>query len=122
MALARQTGDHARDFARVATSAFAGSVHLVYGRVTMNSSPKLPRLSFAKVFAAYCAIIGGILGLVYAVGGLVYDLGQGGVSAGTAMAFLAVLGMPLFGGLAGLFVGLALASPVRAILRILNAN
>lgn len=118
----RQTGGHGLTCAGNATSAFARCVCLMYVRPIMNPSAKLTRHSIAKVFAAYLAIIGAIFGLVYAFGGLAYDLGQGGVSAGTAMAFLAVLGMPLFGGLAGFAVGLALASPVRAILRCLDAG
>ena len=52
------------------------------------------------------AILGLALGLIYAVGGLVLDWTTTGLNAGTALAFLALIGMPLMfgalGGLAGL--------------------
>ena len=55
--------------------------------------------------------LGLVCGVVYSVGGFVVDLLTTGLNAGTAMAFGALLGMPLafgaFGWACGLAIGLA---------------
>lgn len=54
-------------------------------------------------------IAGLVLGTLYSVGGLFIDLTTTGLNAGTALAFLALIGMPLIfgaiGAVTGLFIG-----------------
>jgi hypothetical protein len=62
------------------------------------------------------ALIGLALGLLYSIGGFFLDLSTTGLNAGTAMAFGAILGMPLMFGGAGFLLGLlaaAVAAPFR---------
>lgn len=75
------------------------------------------RRDLPKVLAAYMAIIGLVCGIVYSVGGAIHDLGTTGLNWGSGLAFLAILGMPLMGGVAGLLFGFALARPVMALLK-----
>lgn len=49
--------------------------------------------------------VGLACGIVYAFGGLVYDLMTIGLNPGTALAFLALVGMPLMFGAAGYVAG-----------------
>lgn len=69
---------------------------------------KLNRLGvffFAKLQAIVFAAIGLLAGLVYAFGGLAVDISGGVVGAGTALAFMAIAGMPALFALAGFVVG-----------------
>lgn len=73
--------------------------------------------SFARFQAALLALVGGVAGIVYSVGGLVIDamvsLGwvspavasTSGLSIGTLLAFGALVGMPLLFGLFGFVLG-----------------
>ncbi|WP_350138488.1 hypothetical protein [Parasphingopyxis sp.] len=70
-----------------------------------------------KIFVAYMAVLGTIAGLVYSVGGAAYDATHGGLNAGTALAFLALIGMPVASSFIGLLIGLVLAMPVDWLLR-----
>ena len=63
------------------------------------------------------AIIGLVAGLLYSVGGLVVDLLTVGLNEGTAMAFGALLGLPVIFGAAGFVLGIVgglIRSGVRA--------
>ncbi len=51
--------------------------------------------------------IGLALGVVYSFGGLVVDLVTTGLNWGTAMAFMALIGMPALFGVIGLVLGVA---------------
>lgn len=51
------------------------------------------------------AVVGLALGVVYSVGGFFVDLMGPGLNAGTALAFLALIGMPVIFGTAGLLIG-----------------
>lgn len=64
------------------------------------------------------AFVGLACGLVYAFGGLVYDLSTTGLSTGTALAFLAIVGMPLGFGI----LGFLLALVPRAVVRLLTKS
>ena len=66
---------------------------------------------FAKFQAFMTGLLGVVAGILYSFGGLIYDLAvSGSVNWGTALAFLALIGMPVifwaFGFLAGVFEAL----------------
>jgi hypothetical protein len=63
-------------------------------------------LSLAKFQAALFALIGFCAGIIYSIGGLIYDLVTIGLSYGTALAFLALIGMPLLSAVIGFILGL----------------
>ena len=66
----------------------------------------------AKLVAIVMASIGLAAGIVYSFGGAIYDiLTTHTVNAGTALAFLALLGMPVIFGCAGFLAG-AIGAPV----------
>ncbi len=50
----------------------------------------------AKHFGAFAAFIGFIAGILYAGVGLAIDASTGNLGGGTALAFLAIPGMPFF--------------------------
>ncbi|MEO1596842.1 MAG: hypothetical protein AAFS02_16500 [Pseudomonadota bacterium] len=56
--------------------------------------------------------VGLVLGVIYSVGGFFIDLMGPGLNAGTALAFLALIGMPVLFGAAGLIIG-GIAHTVR---------
>lgn len=70
---------------------------------------KIGVVSLAKVQAIGLALVGLILGIFYSVGGFLFELATGSLNAGTALAFLALLGMPLMAGLLGLVMGALVA-------------
>ena len=59
----------------------------------------------AKLHAVIMAVAGLIAGILYSFGGLIYDLFTIGLNGGTALAFFALIGMPVlfaaFGFIAG---------------------
>lgn len=57
--------------------------------------------------AAVLAKIGLACGVIYAFGGLIYDLATVGLNQGTALAFLALVGMPALGAALGFVLGAA---------------
>ena len=65
-----------------------------------NTLPKALKL------ARWMAWLGLACGVLYSVGGLFYDLYTTGLNGGTAMAFGALIGMPLIFGTFGFLVGL----------------
>lgn len=73
-------------------------------------------LSRASRSARWGAVVGLGCGVVYAFGGLVVDLLTVGLNGGTALAFLALLGMPLLFGAVAFVLG-ALAGLLVAIIR-----
>jgi hypothetical protein len=70
-------------------------------------------LSTATTGARWAAYLGVALGVLYSVGGFFYDLFTTGLNAGTALAFLALIGMPLMFAAAGFAAG-AVVGAVRA--------
>ncbi len=66
-------------------------------------------LAAATRSARLMAWLGLFCGVLYSFGGLVYDVATTGVNRGTALAFMALAGMPALFALAGFVVG-ALAS------------
>lgn len=65
-------------------------------------SPK----ALAKIQTIVFAFIGLLAGILYSFGGAIYDGLNNQLSWGTALAFLALIGMPLLFALAGFIFGL----------------
>ena len=69
---------------------------------------KLKRLGVlfsAKLQALVMGVVGLIAGILYAFGGFFYELLTGTLNSGTALAFFALIGMPLSFAVIGLIVG-----------------
>lgn len=63
-------------------------------------------LTFARFQAVLMAPLGLVAGILYSFGGAIYELATSSLNSGTALAFLALLGMPVvFAGI-GFVVGL----------------
>lgn len=74
-------------------------------------------LSFARFQAFLAALLGVLAGIVYSFGGAIYDLLTAGPNLGTALAFLALVGMPVMFAAVGFVVGM-----VEALLYNIAAN
>ncbi|MDC0222017.1 hypothetical protein OAL54_09800 [Gammaproteobacteria bacterium] len=61
--------------------------------------------SWGKVLAKWMSLLGLLVGLLYSIGGLIVDLLTIGLNAGTAMAFGAVIILPVLCGILGIIVG-----------------
>jgi hypothetical protein len=61
----------------------------------MAKLKKIKVLSFAIFQAVLVSLIGLIAGILYSFGGLIYDVFTIGLNFGTALAFLALIGMPI---------------------------
>ena len=73
----------------------------------MTKIKKIGVLSFAKFQAVLFSFVGLIAGILYSFGGAIYDLlTSGSVNLGTALAFLALIGIPITFGVFGFIVGL----------------
>lgn len=62
-------------------------------------------LFFAKLQGLVFAFIGFLAGIAYSFGGFFYELFTASLNGGTAIAFLAVLGMPAMLGILGFISG-----------------
>lgn len=72
-------------------------------------------LFFVRPLAATFAILGLLAGLAYALGGFFMELSSGTLNAGSALAFLAILGMPCLFALAGALLGLVVGVAYRLL-------
>jgi hypothetical protein len=72
----------------------------------MLSVKRVGILSFAKFQAVLFSLLGLVAGIIYAFGGLIFDLFTRGINVGSGLAMLAVLGMPLLFAAIGFFVGI----------------
>ncbi|MDH5644234.1 MAG: hypothetical protein OEY63_08535 [Gemmatimonadota bacterium] len=70
-----------------------------------SSAQAIQSLHAAKTMARWMAYFGLGLGVIYSIGGFFYDLFTTGVNWGTALAFLALMGMPLIFGTLGFICG-----------------
>jgi len=71
---------------------------------------KIRVLSLAKLQGILFAYVGLLCGILYSFGGFIYDLvTTGSLNLGTALAFFALIGMPLIFASFGFIVGLILA-------------
>ncbi len=76
-------------------------------QLQMKKIKRIRPLPFATLQAILLAHIGLLLGILYSFGGLVYDLyTTHTVNYGTALAFLALLGMPAILGVGGFLLGI----------------
>jgi hypothetical protein len=66
---------------------------------------KLGVLFSAKLQAIQMAFVGLIAGILYAFGGAIYELLTGTLNSGTALAFLALIGMPIIFAIFGFMAG-----------------
>lgn len=62
-------------------------------------------LSFSLFVARRTGFVGLALGILYSFGGAIHDLMTTGLNTGTALAFLALVGMPLIFIFLGLVIG-----------------
>jgi hypothetical protein len=70
---------------------------------------KIGLLSSAKLLAGIMLVLGLIAGIVYSFGGFFYDLFTTGLNLGTALAFFALIGMPITFAVPGFIAGAILA-------------
>ena len=73
----------------------------------MAKSLSINVFRFAKLQAVLFALVGLVVGVCYSFGGLIYDIATtGSVNMGTALAFLALVGMPIVFAISGAILGL----------------
>lgn len=72
-------------------------------------------LPTAKRVARWMAYVGLACGVLYSFGGLIYDLLTVGLNWGTALAFMALVGMPVLFGAFGFICGALYALVVGGI-------
>ena len=72
-------------------------------------------LPTAKRVARWMAYVGLACGVLYSFGGLIYDLLSVGLNWGTALAFMALVGMPILFGAFGFICGALYAFVVGGI-------
>ena len=73
----------------------------------MSKLRNIKVFSLAKFQAVLMAPVGLVAGILYSFGGAIYDvLTTGSVNLGTALAFLALIGMPIVFATFGFIVGL----------------
>ena len=69
----------------------------------------MKRMRARKLITLHCiafTIVGLLLGILYSFGGVAYDLAStGSFNAGTGLAFLALILMPIIFGVVGVIVG-----------------
>lgn len=66
-------------------------------------------ISTARRVARWMACLGLAFGILYSFGGLVYDLLTIGLNLGSALAFMALVGMPVLFGTFGFILGILIA-------------
>ena len=71
----------------------------------MAKVKRLRVLFVSRLQAILMSLIGLVTGMLYAFGGATYELLTGTLNAGTALAFLALIGMPLLFGVFGFVAG-----------------
>lgn len=71
----------------------------------------------AKFQAVLFGLLGLIAGIVYSVGGLIYDLSTEGLSYGSGLAFLAIIGMPILFAVIGFIIGVVEAFLFNVVAR-----
>lgn len=67
---------------------------------------KINVLQYAKLQLLIMALIGLLAGMLYSVGGLIIDIFTIGLNGGTALAFLALIGMPVIFAVFGFITGI----------------
>jgi len=73
----------------------------------MTTITKIHILQFAKFQAVLFALVGCLAGILYSFGGAIYDLiSTGRLNPGSALAFLALIGMPIIFSAIGFILGI----------------
>ncbi len=72
----------------------------------MTKVGKIGVLSFARFQAVLMALVGLIAGILYSFGGAIYEVLTSSLNRGTALAFIALIGMPIISATIGFIVGL----------------
>jgi hypothetical protein len=72
----------------------------------MLRTTKIKALSLAKLQVVLMLFVGFAAGFIYAVGGTISDLLSIGLNLGTALAFLAIIGMPVMFVIFGYMLGI----------------
>ena len=72
----------------------------------MVKGKKIRVLPFAKFQAILMALVGLIAGILYSFGGAIYEAFTGTLNSGTALAFLALVGMPIVFAVIGFVMGI----------------
>ncbi len=85
--------------------------------IDMSRLNKIGILSLAKLHALVFAFFGLLAGMAYSFGGFFYELVTDSLNFGTALAFLALAGMPLLFGFLGLLVGIVEALVYNSLAR-----
>lgn len=75
----------------------------------MLKPKKVGIYDLAKPFAVAMSVLGLVAGVLYGVGGAIYDLFNGQLGFGTILAFFAIIGMPLIFATCGFVVGVIAA-------------
>jgi len=86
----------------------------------MHLFKRLRFIAFAKFQAMLFMLVGLLAGVLYAFGGLIFDAFTTGLNLGTALAFLAILGMPLIFACVGFLLGLVEAAMFNFFSRLLR--
>ena len=71
----------------------------------MAKIKKINVFSYAKVQATVMALAGIVAGLIYSIGGTIYDLQTIGLNKGTLLAYIAIPVMPLYFAVFGFVTG-----------------
>ena len=79
-------------------------------------------LPTAMKVATWMAYVGLVCGVLYSFGGLIVDLLTTGLNWGTAMAFGALIGMPVIFGASGFLLGALLAFVVGGVRAVIDRD
>jgi hypothetical protein len=71
----------------------------------MSKLKNIRVLPLAKIQAVVMTFVGLIAGILYSFGGAIYEAVTGTLNSGTALAFLALIGMPVIFGAFGFITG-----------------
>ena len=71
----------------------------------MTKLKKIEILFFGKLIGLIMAAAGLLCGILYSFGGFFYELFTNNLNSGTALAFLALIGMPLVFSIVGVIAG-----------------
>ena len=86
----------------------------------MKRLKRIGVLFLAKLQAMIMAVVGLLAGIIYSVGGFIYELSSSSLNWGTALAFGALIGMPLLFALFGFVAGATGAVIYNLIAKLIN--
>lgn len=86
----------------------------------MRIFKKVARFDIAIPIGFAMTIVGIVAGIVYAIGGAIYDFTHNQLGFGTLLAMMAIIGMPIIFASSGFIFGLILEILNNTIVRLLN--